>query len=99
MSWQYDRSKERIQKHLDNMGDIQVKKLVREADLNSLLTETVCRQIYGAHVYVHVSNFTHLLSKDQNDQEEYKRVIRALHIYQREIGRIVERETIFGGLR
>ena len=99
MGWDYKQSKDRIQKHLDNMGEIKVEKLVREADLNTLLSETNCRQIYGAHVYVHVSNFARLLSKDQEDKAEYKRVIRALHIYQQEVGRIVESDAIFDGLR
>src|SRR5207248_592011 len=68
MSWNYDDSKERIGNHLDNMGEIEVEKLVREADLNSLLSETKCRQIHGAHIYVHVTNFSRIASESVADE-------------------------------
>ncbi|WP_047865488.1 adenylate/guanylate cyclase domain-containing protein [Rubrobacter aplysinae] len=99
MGWDYDQSIERIQRHLDNMGEIEVQKLKREADLESLLSETVCREIYGAHVYLGVSNFAALASDDTYSKDDYKRLVRSLHIYQREVSRIVERDELFGGLR
>jgi class 3 adenylate cyclase len=97
MSWNYDDSLERISKHLDNMGEIEVEKLVREADLNSLLTETRCREIHAAHVYVYITNFARIASESIAYETEYKRFIQAVHIYQREVSRIVE--DIFDGLR
>src|SRR5258708_5029647 len=97
MSWSYDESLERIGKHLDNMGEIEIEKLVREADLETLLTETCCREIHGAHVYVDVSNFARIATESVTDTNEYKRFIQGIHIYQREVSRIVE--TIFDGLR
>lgn len=99
MSWEYQRSKERIEKHLDGMGEIKVEKLVREADLQTLLSETNCREIYGAHVYLPVTNFAHLASNGLYAQDDYKRLIRAVHIYQREVAHIVEDGVIFDGLR
>lgn len=97
MSWNYDDSKERIGNHLDNMGEIEVEKLIREADLNSLLSETKCREIHGAHVYVHITNFSRIASDSVADETEYKRFIQAVHVYQREVSHIVEK--IFDGLR
>lgn len=99
MPWDYIRSKERIKKHLDNMGEIQVEKLTKDADLSSLLSETCCREIYGAHIYVNVSNFARLASELINDADRYKELIQAVHIYQREVSRIVEGEGIFDGVR
>ena len=99
MAWDYIRSKERIQKHLDEMGEIKIEKLKRDADLNSLLSETCCREIYGAHVYVSVSNFAHLASGSAEDEDRYKELIQAVHIYQREVSRIVEGDGIFDGVR
>ena len=99
MTWNYDRSRDRIQAHLDVMGDVTMEKLVREADLNNLLSETNCREIFGAHVYVQISNFPQLASQDADDDDSYKELIRAVHIYQREIGRIVEWVQIFDALR
>jgi hypothetical protein len=99
MSWDYDRSLERVRHHLDNMGEIEIEKLEREADLEKLLSETCCREIYGAHVYVGVSNFAKLASDGAYAQDDYKRLIRGIHLYQREVSRIVEKEDMFDGLR
>lgn len=98
MSWNYDRSRERIQTHLDGMGTIDVQKLKREADLETLLSETQCREIFGAHVYVQVANFAKLASKNMGDQD-VKRLIQAVHVYQREVSRIVESSDLFDGVR
>jgi class 3 adenylate cyclase len=98
MSWNYDTSLNRVQKHLDDLAEIEVEKLVRDADLQALLSETCCRDIYGAHVYVDVPNFADLATMTV-EGEEYRRVIQALHIYEREVARIVEGEDIFDGVR
>jgi len=99
MSWDYDRSLERIRHHLDSIGEIEVAKLKREADLGKLLSETKCREIYGAHVYVGVSNFPQLASDGAYSEDDYKRLIRGVHLYQREVSRIVENHEMFDGLR
>src|SRR6185369_13345766 len=57
MSWEYEKSLERIQKHLDGMGEIEIEDLLREADLNNLLSETKCRGVVGSHVYTYVDKF------------------------------------------
>jgi hypothetical protein len=98
MSWNYNTSVNRVQAHLDGMGEIEVEKLVRDADLHSLLSETRCRDIYGAHVYVNVPNFADLATMTA-EGEDYRRVIQALHLYEREVARIVEGEDIFDGVR
>src|ERR1035437_3945963 len=98
MSWNYDTSLNRVQNHLDGMGEIEVEKLVRDADLNSLLSETTCRDIFGAHVYADVPNFADLATMTA-EGEDYRRIIQALHIYEREVARIVEGEDIFDGVR
>lgn len=99
MSWNYDTSKDRIQKHVDNMGEIEIEKLKREADLNNLLTEIECREIHGAHVYFHVCNFAKMATETASHEDDYKRLIQALHVYQREVARIVEDDDKFDGLR
>jgi class 3 adenylate cyclase len=99
MSWDYQRSKDRIQKHLGGMGEITVEKLVREADVHELLSETCCRKIYGAHVYMPVTNLAHLASEGLYAQDDYKRLIRAVHIYQREVARIIEDRQIFDSVQ
>lgn len=37
MGWNYEDSEKRIKDHMDNMGEIEVKKLIRESDLETLL--------------------------------------------------------------
>ena len=97
MGWSYSRSKERIEKYLKELGEIEIEKLKREADLESLLTETRCREIFGAHVYVTVSNFARLAS-EHAETERYRRLIQAVHVYQREVNRIVEDQNGVNGL-
>jgi len=99
MAWNYQSSLERIKQHVETLQDIEVEKLVREADLEGLLSETRCRQIYGAHTYVAVSNFSKLCSDGAYAGADYKRLIQGAHIYQREVARIVEGNSIFDGLR
>jgi class 3 adenylate cyclase len=97
MSWNYDTSLERVQKHIESIGEIEIEDLVREADLHSLLSETCCRTIFGAHVYVVVPNFSSLAT--DIDGEEYRRVVQAVHLYQREVSRIVEHSDLFDSVR
>lgn len=97
MAWKYDTSKQRIEKYRDSLGEITIEKLKKEANLQTLLTPTNCREIYGAHTYVHVSNFAKLASAEIDDEDEYKGFIRMVHIYQREVGHIIE--DIFDGVR
>jgi class 3 adenylate cyclase len=96
VSWDHSRSVERIRDHLNSMGEIAVEKLKKEADLEKLLSETTCRDIFGSHVYVPVSNFARLASC-ATDKDEITRLIQSVHIYQREVSRIVE--NTFDGLR
>lgn len=99
MSWNYETSSARIKEHLDRLGDIQVAKLVKAADLDSLLSETVCREIVGAHVYVDVPNFAMLASTGTQTDDEAKHLVQAIHIFQREVSRIIERDDMFDGFR
>jgi len=97
MSWNYNKSLDRINDHLESLGEIQIEKLVREADLHSLLSETCCREIFGAHVYIDVPNFNALATEVEG--EGYRRVVQAVHLYQREVSRIVEGADLFDAVR
>jgi hypothetical protein len=86
MSWDYNVSHDRVEKHLDSMGDIEVKPMVREIDLAGL-SETRCRDIFGAHVYAEIRNLSALVSK-RTTKAERQELIQATHLYQREVARI-----------
>lgn len=94
MTWRYDRTLERVRDHLKNMGEIEIEQLVREMDLEHL-SESVCRQIYGAHVYAEVRNLSTLVNT-MTAEADRQRVVQATHIYQREVARIID---VVGGVR
>ncbi len=96
MSWNQKRSTERVERDLDNLPEIEVKKLERDADLESLLSPSVCREIYGAHAYIDVANFSSITALGDTE-DSLKALVKALHIYQRGLAWIVE--TVFDGVR
>jgi len=89
MGWEKDKSDRRIGEHLENLEDIHIEPLVREADLDDLLSETNCREIFGAHVYVDVPNIAQLSSEPIVSKDGYARLIRAIHCYERALIRII----------
>ena len=93
MPWDYNESRKRVCAHIEELETIVVEPLKKEADLNELLTERNCRQIYGAHLYAHPSEFSALADlplESDAEIEFYRRIVRAVHIYQREVSYIVE---------
>src|SRR6266851_1252624 len=95
MSWNSQRSDLRIQQHLQGMQPINISDLTKEMDLEQVVSENQCKRIYGVHVYALLTNFTHLASSVP-EGEAYKKLIIAVHLYQREVVRIVEQ--VFGGI-
>lgn len=94
MSWKYKKSLERIESHVEDLDErgITVSKLTRKTDdLEALVSETDCREIFGAHVYGEVTNFTHTSSAPVVKSDDYKKFLRGLHVYQAELSRIIER--------
>jgi class 3 adenylate cyclase len=86
MTWHKADSEKRVRDHLDNMGPIEVKDYTKVMDLDSL-SETVCRRIFGAHVYGEIGNLSALVGK-RTTKEERQELIQATHLYQREVAEI-----------
>ena len=63
--WDQERSEKRIREHLEKLPAIEIKKLEKLADLESLLSECVCREITGAHVYIDLDHFSRLVAGDE----------------------------------
>ncbi len=98
MPWNEQASRDRVQRHIKNMGQIEVAPLKREvSDIEVILSETSCRKIVGAHVYCDVTNFDELSSDATMKRDAYQRLIQATHLYEREVGRIVE--NVIGAYR
>lgn len=98
MAWSEDRARERIRQHIESIGEIEVRPLAREVDdLETVLSETSCRDILGSHAYASVTNFAQLSSDSSLDDEGYKLLIQSVHAYEREVSHIAEQ--IVGGYR
>jgi hypothetical protein len=86
MVWKYDESYKRVSRHLDEMGEIEINPYVKEMDLDGL-SETRCRDIFGAHVYAEIRNLSALVNQ-RTTKAERQELIQATHLYQREVARI-----------
>ena len=87
MGWSEKRSRERIAGYVEDAKGTEVKPMVREMALENL-SEKVCREIEGAHVYIELDGVPKLFD-DTGTLTERKRLMQAVHIFQRELDRIV----------
>ena len=87
MGWSEKRSRERIAGYVGDAKGTEVRPMVREMDLENL-SEKVCREIEGAHVYIEFAGVPKLVD-DMDAPTERKRLMQAVHIFQREIDRIL----------
>lgn len=94
MSWNKQRSANRIRQHLQSMQPTNVSNLTKKMDLEHIVSENQCKRIFGVHVYATLTNFAQLASSPP-EGNGYKDWIIALHLYQQEVSHIVE--EIFGG--
>lgn len=85
MAWDSERSLERAIAAWDATDDLEVTDLVRETDFDSTALKNP-RRVTGAHVYVDVPGFRSLLGTEDPDPG----VARQLHLWAREITKIVE---------
>jgi class 3 adenylate cyclase len=90
VSWNKQKSKERIEKIDAGIPPIEVSPLQRKMDLNNV-TLGKPKMVEGVHLYVAVANeaahVTDLL--DPTDRDAAQAPLRAVHLWQREVGRIV----------
>lgn len=85
MAWDSSRSSKRAQAAWDDTDGLTVTDLVRETDFDGTALKNP-RRVVGAHVYVDVPGFRSLLGSGDPDPK----VARRLHLWAREITRIVE---------
>ena len=91
MPWNTDDSLNRINQDLERLdsGDgVTVEKLKTKADFENF-TDKKCREIRGAHVYAHVSNFDEYAT-DATKTNDYKKFLRSVHVYEKVCAFIVE---------
>lgn len=86
MSWNYDRALERAQARYDQTASLVVTDVIREIDFDNI-SRTEPRRLAGTHLYADVSNFNQLLAA--GDDDAAKDMLRLLHIFAREVSRII----------
>ncbi len=92
MSWDYERSLQRAWDKYAETEGLTVTPVLREMDFGNISLKEP-RRVRAAHFYIDVCNFTALLGHAAAagvDQEED--MIRRLHLYAREITRVVEED-------
>jgi hypothetical protein len=62
MSWNRQRSADRIQRHLQGMQPINVSDFTKNMDLEQVVSENQCKRIFGAHTYATLTNFVQMAS-------------------------------------
>ena len=96
MSWNYERSKERLAKEWERLqvAGIRIEKLKREMDLTNL-SPTEARLVHGVHFYANIHNFEDLLEDDLMRRDNFKRFHRYMHVARVEQRRIMQ--SVFDG--
>lgn len=80
--WNEKEARERLRKSYDETKDLVLKLLTKEMNLENL-SPTDCRIVRGVHLYLDVVNLQGLLDDAREDQEKLRKLLRALHVYQR----------------
>ncbi|MBL0158887.1 MAG: hypothetical protein IPP47_17530 [Bryobacterales bacterium] len=96
MAWNFDRSKDRLQREWKRITDagVTVKPLTREMGFSNL-SPTDTRIVTGVHVYADISNLHAVLCDPLQRRDDYRRVYRTLHLTRIELQRIFQ--NVFSG--
>jgi class 3 adenylate cyclase len=97
-TWDKDRASKRIDACIADLpiGDIVIKKFVRETDLTSL-PRNVAYRLHGVHLYADILNLADMLHVTEVEGETcHRRTLRFLNLHYRAVHRILERvDAIF----
>ena len=90
MSWDKDKSIQRVRGIADRIGSIEITDLQRQMNLDNV-TLGKPKRIKGVHVYSAITNeAAHITDAlDVADQDAAKPALRAVHLWQRELTRVV----------
>src|SRR3954469_9851879 len=88
--WQYDASRERLFKRRDGLPGISISDLTRQATLANI-TFAAPKRVLGVHSYIGLANADALIEDplDQDDQDGARSPLRHIHLWQRELSRVV----------
>jgi hypothetical protein len=86
MTWSHEKALQRAQDRYEQTEDLTITDVVREIDFD-LISRTKPRRVPGTHFYADVSNFNQILRS--GDDEEAEEMVRLLHVFNREVSKIV----------
>ncbi len=91
MSWNIERSRERVHRLAEAIPQIEISDLKREMTLENVRLANP-KRVIGSHSYIGLGNEKQLVERldDIENRTSAKRVARQLHIYQRAIGRTAD---------
>lgn len=95
-TWDKDRASKRIDACIAELpiGDIEIKKFVRETDLTSL-PRNVAYRIHGVHIYADILNLADMLHvTDVEGETCHRRTLRFLNLHYRAVHRILKRVDV-----
>jgi class 3 adenylate cyclase len=97
-TWDKDRASKRIDARIEELpiGDIEIKKFVRDTDLTGL-PRNVAYRIHGVHLYADILNLQDMLHVTEVEGETcHRRTLRFLNLHYRAVHRILQRvDAIF----
>lgn len=89
MTWNKERSLARVRARFDEVGTIEVTDLTKTMNLEHVKLRQP-KRIEGIHVYLGPSNEVQLIDDlSEDDPDAARGILRRIHLYQRELGRIV----------
>lgn len=88
MSWNLERSQDRVRHKWEETAGVEVTRLTKQMDLTNI-TLMRPKLVHAAHLYVDIENFAELLGSEL-DEPTAKEILRRLHLQAREITRICE---------
>lgn len=88
MAWNRDEARERIKKSFDELADLKLEPLKKDMYLWNLSPKE-CRVVTGVHLYLDPVNFQDLLAGARENSEELKKLLRHIHVYQRQLSWLV----------
>src|SRR3954471_5641846 len=90
MGWKKDKSEQRVKRIAASIGDIEITDLTREMNLANVKLRKP-KRIHGVHLYLQPTNEKQLIEEllSCDDIDAAKAILRRVHIYERETGRII----------
>jgi hypothetical protein len=91
MGWNRDISAKRVQAIAERIGQIEISDLTREMNLSNVKLRQP-KRIDGVHLYLGPANEQQLIDEllSVEDTEAARAILRRVHLYQRETGRIIK---------